>query len=71
VTTVNASRKIVVGCTSVLSALVLAYAATPWHRASGGLPTFLASVVAVSGLSLGLALRAQRRDSVGSTGRRR
>ena len=67
----DAPRKIMLVSNSVLCALVLAYAATPWHRAVAGLPTFVAAVVAVSALSFGLAVRRRRHDTIASGDSRR
>ena len=60
-------RKIMLVSNSIVCALILAYAVTPWHRATDGLATFVASVVVVSGISLGLALRRHRVDTVAPT----
>jgi hypothetical protein len=68
---VDAPRKIMLMSNSILCALILAYATTPWHRAADGLVTFVGSVLVVSGLSLWLALRRHRLDKMASTGQRR
>ena len=67
----DAPRKIMLMSNSVLCALVLAYAMTPWRKADAGLATFVLAVVAVSGVGLGLALRRRRRDTVAPTGQPR
>jgi|GEM_PF-3406139 len=61
----DANRKIMLASNAIVCALIFAYAATPWHGAGAGLATFLAAVVLVSVISLGLALRQHARDKRG------
>jgi type IV secretory pathway TrbD component len=67
----DAPRKIVLVSNAVVCALILAYAATPWHTAGAGLVTFVCSVLVVSGLSLALALRQHRSAKMASAGQHR
>jgi hypothetical protein len=59
---VDAARKVMLASVAVISMLVFAYAATPWHQADHGLVTFVVAVLVVSGTALGLATWRHRVD---------
>ena len=62
--TLDAPRKIMLANTLTISALILIYAGTPWHKAANGLVTFIGVVLVISGVSLALALWRYRVDKV-------